>query len=92
MTERDTTAIGNKWALVLQGTEGLIVRPYLVEDTGDRFELQYVYGSGGSLVTGDSYSLHDTLEGAIRALGAARVTILVHSEGELAITTDGFRS
>jgi hypothetical protein len=97
MSEDDQIAIGGRWVLLLQGREALIVRPYLVQATGEKTEVQFVFGSGGQLVTGDRHSLHTTLDDAFDALrsagGGARVegSVVMHSEGELKFETDGFQ-
>jgi hypothetical protein len=89
--------INGRWVLLLQGGEGLIVKPYLIEREADRTNVQFVFGSGGQLVSGDRHSLHDTLEDAIQALRAARGgtrvegSVVVHSEGELEFATADFQ-
>ena len=88
MTTLNHEQIGNRWVLLRQGREVLIVQPYLIEDTGDGgVEVEYVYGHGGSRTKGDSYSLHDRLEDAIREAGVT-VSARAHSDGEVMLATD----
>jgi len=90
-------AIEGRWVLVLQGHEGLIVKPYLIEPEATKVTVQFVFGHGGQLVTGDHYSLHATLDQALAALRTAtgdmriEASIVIHSEGEAQLATKGFR-